>query len=141
MLRLLANISPAIVMLMAAIPAATAGWFAHGAKFALVDAPAIAREASQRAEDACAIRTQAAADAAETLERRRQQAANAEALRIYREALARSELSATLNADRLEKEIADYEARLDAEGRSCPLTQSDLDFLYGVRPGGADAGR
>jgi parvulin-like peptidyl-prolyl isomerase len=135
MLRLLANLSPVIVLLLGAVPAATAGWFAHGAKFALVDAPAIAREAAQRADDACAIRVQAAADRAEDAERNRQKAAGAEALRIYQEALARSELAIELQSRQMSDDIARYEAQLEAQGRTCPLSRDDLNFVFG--PGGA----
>ena len=135
MLRLLANISPVAVLLLGAVPAATVGWFAHGVKFALVDSPAIVREATSRAEDACAIRVQAAADRAEDAERARQKAAGQEALRVYREALARSELAIELQSRQMSEEIAHYEAQLEAQGRSCPLSREDLDFVFG--PGGA----
>lgn len=134
MLRVLAGFSPALVLLLGAAPAALGGWMAREAKLALIDRPAIERTATARAEDACAMRVTAAADRAEQAERSRQRAAGAEALRIYREALAKSSLAADLQAQQASAEIARYEDELEAAGRRCPLNPDDLDFVFG--PGG-----
>ncbi len=129
-----------IPALVGAIPALAAGWFAHGVKFDLIDRPAIIREATVRAEDACTIRTQAAASRAEQAERARQRAANAEARRIYDTALAASEQLAESAQTALDKEIADREAILAGEGRSCSFTDDDLRWLYDNGPAPAGSG-
>lgn len=118
-----------------------AGWFAHGVKFDWIDRPAIVREATNRAEDACTIRTQDAAARAEAAERLKQQRANAEALRIYREALTASQRAVEEADTRISQEIAAYENQIALEGRTCRLTQRDLDWLHGSEPTGATGGR
>lgn len=130
MIRLLANLSPVLVLLVGAVPAFAAGWFAHGVKFDWVDRPAITREAAAAADSACAIRTMDAANRAEQAARARHSAANAEAMRMYREALDASQRTALAAESQLEKEISDHETELGAAGRSCVLTDADIDWLY-----------
>ena len=141
MLKFLASVSPIAVLLAGAIPAGAIGWFSHGVKFELLDRPAIAQEATARADDAAAIRIMDAANRAEAAERIHQQAANAEALRLYREALANSQREAAETANQLEQEIADYEAKLAVEGRSCRLTDGDIEWLRDHSPASTDGSR
>lgn len=131
MIKWLMSISPIAVLLAGAIPAGAVGWFAHGVKFNLLDRPAIIHEATARADDAAAIRVMDAANRAEQAERTRQQAASAEALRIYREALNNSQQAAAEATTKLEQEIADHETQLALEGRSCRITGDDLLWLRG----------
>lgn len=130
MLRFLASISPVAVLLIGALPSLAIGWGAREAKFAWLDRPAIIREATATADAACAIRTMDAANRAEQAERARQSRANAEALRIYDEALKASQRAALAAESQFEQEIQAYEHQLDAEGRSCLLTQPDIDWLH-----------
>lgn len=130
MLRLLASISPIAVLLAGAIPAGAVGWFAHGLKFEVMDRPAIIREATATADAACAIRTMEAASAAEATERTRQRQANADALRIYQEAFDASQRAAVAAQSKFELEVQSYERQLAAEGRSCLLTDTDIDWLH-----------
>jgi hypothetical protein len=134
MFRWLASVSPIVIVLVSVLPSLAIGWGAREAKLAMWDRPAIIREATATADAACAIRTMDAANRAEQAERARQSRANAEALRIYREALDASERAATETQTRIEQEIAAYEHELVAEGRSCPVTQRDLDWVRGVGP-------
>ena len=136
MLRLLASFSPILVLLLGAIPAALGMGGLAWLKFELVDRPAIVRETLATAEAKCTIRTQLAADAAEKAERERQQAVSADALDVYRRALAQSETRAADAAQQLEQEIADYEDKLLSQGRLCAISEPDLDFLYGRNPAG-----
>jgi hypothetical protein len=138
MLRFLASISPVALLLIGAVPAATAGWLAHGVKFDWFDRPAIIREATATADAACAIRTMDAANRAERAERVRQSRANAEALRIYEEALDASQRAAWAAETQFELEIESYEHQLAAEGRSCQLTGADIDWLHERGTPGAD---
>lgn len=125
---LLTRFGPALVpVLIGAIPAFAAGWFAHGVKFDWVDRPAIIREATATADAACAIRTMDAANRAEQAERARQMAANADARRIYDEALDASQRAALAAQSKFEQETADYAAQLADEGRSNLWTELDLD--------------
>jgi hypothetical protein len=130
MLRFLASISPVAVLLIGALPSLAIGWGAREAKFAWLDRPAIIREATATADAACAIRAMDAANRAEQAERARQSRANAEALRIYDEALKASQRAAQAAESQFEQEIQAYEHQLDAEGRSCLLTQPDIDWLH-----------
>ncbi len=137
MLALLARFGPMLIpVLLGALPAFAAGWFAHGVKFDWIDRPAIIHEATARADDACTIRTQDAANRAEQAARARQQAASAEARRIYDAALAASEQLAQSAQTALDEEIADRETLLANEGRSCSLTDDDLRWLYHNGPAG-----
>ena len=142
MIRWLASISPVAVLLIGALPSLAIGWGAREAKFAWLDRPAIIREATATADAACAIRTMDAANRAEQAERTRQSRANAEALRIYREALDASERAALAAETQLEQENLAYAAQLDAAGRSCVWTELDLDerdrWLHDYGAAGAD---
>jgi parvulin-like peptidyl-prolyl isomerase len=138
MIRWLASVSPAAVLLAGAIPAGALGWFAHGVKFELLDRPAIVREATAAADAACAIRTMDAANRAQQAERDRQTRASAEALRIYQAALDANERAAIAAQTQLEKEIAANEAILEAEGRGCRLNGADIVRLYGIGAASSD---
>lgn len=129
---------PGIGMTVAAIAvglaAGSAGWFGRGVVFDHFERPAIIQSATDKANDAATIRIMDAANRAEAAERDRQQRANAEALRIYREALANSQRAAMEAESRMQQEIAAYETELAAEGRSCPVTQRDLDWVRANGP-------
>ncbi len=127
MLKFLASISPVAVLLIGAVPAFTVGWVAHGVKFDHLDRPVIIREATATADAHCALRVSNAATEAETKERERQRLANADAKRIYDEALAANARAALAKETLLQQENADYAAQLEAEGRSCKWTDRDLD--------------
>lgn len=129
MLRVLASISPIIVLLIGALPSGLAAWFAHGVKFDLFDRPAIVSEATNRANDAATIRIMDAANRAEQATRTKIEQANADAFALYRVALELSNRTAAAAEQQLETEIARYEAELALEGRSCPLDQRTLDWL------------
>lgn len=137
---LVARLGPMLIpVLLSGGVAFGAGWFAHGVKFNWIDRPSIIREATATADMACAMRVSNAAAAAELAERNRQRAANAEARRIYEAALSSSEALAESAQSALDKEIADREAILASEGRSCSFTPDDLKWLYDNGP--APAGR
>lgn len=138
MLKLLSSVSPVVLLLLGAIPAIALGWGAREAKFAWLDRPSIVREATATADAACAIRTMDAANRAEQAERTRQSRANAEALRIYREALDASQRAALAAQSQFEQEVQAYEHQLAAEGRSCLLTEPDIDWLHQRGAPGAD---
>lgn len=129
----LAGVAAASVLV--SVPSA---WFARGVIFDHIERPRIEQAATEKANDAAAIRVMDAAKRAEAAERERQQRAGAEALRIYREALADSQRAAEETQTRLEQEIAAYEAELISEGRSCVFTDADIDWLYGRRAPGTN---
>ena len=116
---------------VAALVCLPTGWFSRGAVFDHIERPRIEQAATDKANDAATIRVMDAAKRAEAAERERQQRAGAEALRIYREALANSQWAAEEAQTRLEQEIAAYEAELVSQGRSCVFTDADIDWLYG----------
>lgn len=139
---LITRFGPALIpVVIGAVPAFAAGWFAHGVKFNTLDRPAIIRETMATANDACTIRTMVAAKNAEDAERARQRQVNADTIRAYEEALRASEAENAAIDQQRTTEIQAYEDQLAAEGRTCGLTQPDLDFLFGNKPAGAAAGR
>jgi len=127
MIRWLLSLSPVVAILLGALPSLAIGWGAREAKFAWIDRPAIVREAKASADAACAIRTMDAANRAEQAERARQSRASAEALRIYREALDASQRAAQAAESQFEQQVQDYEHQLALEGRSCPLSDADIE--------------
>lgn len=134
MLKFLASVSPIAVLLIGALPSLAIGWGAREAKFAWLDRPAIIREATATADGACAIRTMDAANRAEGATRALLQSQYDEAFRIFREAIAGSQKAAAHAQSRLQEEIAAYGTELAAEGRSCPVTQRDLDWVRADSP-------
>jgi hypothetical protein len=138
MLKLLSSVSPVIVLLIGALPSIAIGWGAREAKFTWFDRPAIFREATATADAACAIRTMDAANRAEQAERARQSRANADALRLYEEALNASQRAALAAQSQFEHEVQAYEHQLAAEGRSCPLSPADIDRLHRFGAAGSD---
>ncbi|KQN74791.1 hypothetical protein [Devosia sp. Leaf64] len=126
-----ARLSLMAAAVSAAIIAGPVGWFSRGLIFDHIERPAILQAATDKANDAATIRIMDAAKRAEDAERERQRMAGADTLRIYREALANSERAAMEAQTRLDQEIADYEAELATEGRSCVLTDTDIDWLHG----------
>ncbi len=132
MLRFLASVSPIAVLLAGAIPAGAIGWFSHGLKFELLDRPAIVREATARADDACLIRTMEAANRAEAAERERQRAAGERALADFARRNIAENLEREAQISQLEQEIADYGTQLAESGRSCLLDSGTVDWLRGI---------
>ena len=90
-----------------------------------IDDPAVARAARA---DYVHISEKAALEAELNLQLVLRQSAE-EASDKYAKILKAARLEEAARADALEKEIADYEAKLDAAGRSCRLDQSDIDWL------------
>ncbi|CDP50953.1 hypothetical protein [Devosia sp. DBB001] len=113
-----------------------AGWWGRSATFAWFDRPSIIREQ----EALCASRTEAAAAAAMAAEQLRQFRAGERAATEFD--LKQQQMADDWAAQRtvLEREIADYEQRLDESGRVCALDVDDLRFLGGVRGDGTPAG-
>lgn len=127
---LLARFGPALLpAAIAAIPAFAGGWFAHGVKFDWIDRPAIIREATAQANNACTIRTLDAANRAEQAERQRQRQINADVVRVYEQALRASEAENAAIDQQRTQEIADYEKELAEAGRNCPIGDRDLEWL------------
>ncbi len=120
--------------LAASLVAGPAGWFGRGVIFDHFERPAIIEAATSKANDAATIRIMDAANRAEAAEREKQQRAGAEALRIYRAALASSERAAEEAQTRMEMEINAYEIELAQEGRSCPVTRRDLEWVRPAAP-------
>lgn len=110
--------------------AGVGGW----AYDAWVDDPAVEREATAKADAACAIRTMDAANRAESATRALLQSQYDEAFRMFREAIDSSQQAAADAQTRLQEEIVAYETELATEGRSCPVTQRDLDWVRGDSP-------
>jgi hypothetical protein len=94
-----------------------------------IDNPHVRELERVRQEDACTIRTQAAAAVAEKAERLRQQAAGNAALEAYRDAVEARERMRIEVVDQLEREIAENEARLAEQGRSCLTDDADVRWL------------
>ncbi|KRA44713.1 hypothetical protein [Devosia sp. Root635] len=120
--------------LSASLVAGSAGWFGRGLIFDNFERPAIIEAATDKANDAATIRVMDAANRAEAAERARMQRASAEALRIYKEALATSERATVEAQTRLDQEIAAYEAELAAAGLSRTVTRRDLEWVRGNVP-------
>lgn len=129
-----AGLSLVAAALVSAAVAGTAGWVGRGLIFDHFERPAIVEAATDKANDAATIRMMDAANRAEAAERAKQQRISAEAMRIYREALTNSERAALEAQTRMEQEIAAYEHELALEGRSCPVTQRDLDWVRPASP-------
>jgi hypothetical protein len=133
MLRLLAGLSPVLVIVLGAIPAGAAGWFARDALFEWFDRPAIVRaataSATQAANDACTIRTMDAANRAEAAERARQRLVGEKALAGYEHALELEERLRKESQGQFDEEIKDYEQQLSEAGRRCDWSERDLEWL------------
>lgn len=91
----------------------------------VVDDPAVAREARRGYVDRAELRAEKAARA----EAERQLAAVARARDGYRLALAAADARNAADVERIEREIADHETRLEAAGRSCRLDPADIEWL------------
>lgn len=94
-----------------------------------IDNPQVERLATARANDACTIRTMAAANEARIETEARVRAATDAALKAYQAAVDEKQALQEQIQDQLAQENADYEKQLEAENRSCPLSSGDLDFL------------
>jgi hypothetical protein len=110
-----------------------AGGTLSGAGFWLwnqfVENPRIIAVERAAQEAICTLKTQDAARQAERIERDRQQAASALALSNYQSQYEARERLRQSVIEQLEQEISDYEHKLSASGRSCPLTADDVEWL------------
>ena len=77
MIRALLGLSPAVIAILAGLLGSGLSFGAAKLWNDWIDNPGIVREATNRAEDACTIRTQDAAARAEAAERLKQQRMNA----------------------------------------------------------------
>lgn len=125
LLRIFLSLSPALVAgvsLLGGAGAALAGFMVWNM---LVDNPQI----WARADDACTIKTQDAADRAETAERARQKTISDAAIDAYNAATAAQERGRRQTEEQLETERARYELVLSGENRRCGLLPADIDWL------------
>lgn len=125
MFGLLARLAPIAVMLLglgSGTVLSSAGWWLWNS---LVDNPHLVEVEGLK----CTIRTQEAADAAEKAERDRKDAAAEVALQAYLAVKAEDDAARDKEMEDLENDLKRYEGVLADEGRSCPLDQSDLDWL------------
>ncbi len=90
-----------------------------------IDDPAVARVA--RLEFVARAELEAAK--ARLAEAERQRDAGAQALEEFRQRFAAQEQVERAEDARHEKEIADYEKKLAAQGRGCVLDDGDIEFL------------
>lgn len=125
LLSFMAGLSPVLVLLMGL--GGGGGLTFLYTKF--IHDPQLIHEVQRAERDACTIRTQDAANKAEAAERARQQAVTADALRAYQEALDARERLASELQDQIEQGISDYDKLLVEQGRSCPLTDADIERL------------
>jgi hypothetical protein len=124
-LRAFFSLSPALVAgvsLFVGAGLALPGFMAWNA---WVDNPQL----QQRADDACTIRTQHAADSAEAAERARQRAISDAAADAYNAAVRAQEATRAGLQHTLEQERLDYAHELEAAGRACHLDSVDADWL------------
>ena len=113
-----------------------AGWTARDLIAKNIEIPALTATIERRERDACTIRTLDAASKAEAAERQRQETAGRAALDSYRQvAEARARQQGEIQ-DKLEQEIAENEAALAAQGRSCIANADDVRWLRDDRPAG-----
>lgn len=118
-----------LAALSAAVIAAPTSWYARGVVFDHFERPAI----EQRANDAATIRIMDAANRAEQATRSKVEQANADAFELYRKALDQSNSKTAAAEQRLETEIARYEAECnpdDPTSSCCVLDQPTLDWLH-----------
>lgn len=112
------------------------GGVAFWAWSTFVEAPRVAiavKAATDRADDACTIRTQAAADAATTAAEAHQQQVSDDALRIYQAAVDQQAAAKQAAEDELSQEIEAHDAELRKAGRSFIVTDGDFDWLRSGR--------
>lgn len=104
------------------------GWWTHGIWFDRIERPAIVHEQ----ETICLSRTEAAASTARADEQLRQFRAGDMAASQFdiKQQQAADDWAAQRTV--LEREIADYETRLDENGRVCALDADDVRFLGGM---------
>lgn len=124
-LRAFLGLSPALVAGVSLFIGAGLALPAFMAWNAWVDNPHI----EQRADDACTIRTQHAADSAEAAERAHQRAISDQAIDAYNAAVRAQEAARAGLQQTLEEERSNYEHNLEAAGRSCHLDSVDDDWL------------
>jgi len=131
LLGLLLGLSPSILAIVAGLGGAGVGGAGVWALHEFIIDPSIRRYERDRAEDACTIRTMDAANKAESAERQRQQDQADRTLKLYQDEVAAREEARARELESLEDENARYAAQLAVEGRSCPLSQSDVDRVRG----------
>lgn len=125
MLRLLGSISPLLVLLIGAMPAVTAGWFARGVIFERIERPALIRTQEQ----ICTAEVQAAAAQARAEEQLRQFRAGEQATESFIRQSQRVEAARAADQALLQQEVDRYAVELAKRDRLCGLTSEDLIFL------------
>lgn len=107
------------------------GWAGRDVVFNTFEKPLLVRSIEQKERDACTIRTLDAAKAAEAKERLHQQQVGRAAIDAFQQASDERERALAAVQDQLEAEIAENEAHVVAEGRSCLLNNDDIARLRG----------
>lgn len=90
-----------------------------------------AETATEIANYACLVTTQAAARTAIKVAEARNAKAVDDALNAYRSSILETQLQEFARREALEKEIANYEQIIGVEGGSCPLDKRGIGFLLG----------
>lgn len=125
-LRTILSLLPYALTLAAGV---VGGWAGASYKFERFDRPAIVSDTQKADAEAY---EHAARDAQRDAELAKYHALEALTQRML-EQKASDDARQQQQLDRLNQENANYAQQLAADGRSCPLTQSDIDFLNGVR--------
>lgn len=125
MLRLIAGLSPTLVLAIGGIIGTLFTGFIGSAYDRLIDDPNVRKEALI----GFVAKAELEAEKARAQEAQRQRDLARKAAAEYADILAKvREQESEAKAD-LEQRIADYESRLKDAGRSCILDQSDIDWL------------
>lgn len=131
LLGLLLGLSPSILAIVAGLGGAGVGGAGVWALHQFIIDPDIRRDVQREADYQCTIRTMDAANRAESAERQRQQAEADRTLKLYQDEVTAREAARVRELEALEDENALYTKLLADEGRSCPLSQSDVDRVRG----------
>lgn len=133
MLALIRTLGPVVALVIGMIGGGTMIGGLGAAYNIWIDNPQVAREATNRANDACTIRTMDAANRAQAAERSRQEAAAHAAEDAYQAAIEARQKLVEATQDALAQQEADYQQQIDAQGRQCTLDDGDLKFLRGTK--------
>lgn len=125
MIRFLSGLSSTIAAVLGLVTGAGAALALFLAWNTLFDNPSVAKAAR---EGFVVLAEKTALEARLAEERRRADAAR-KAVSGFAERLAESRTAQAAAEEKLEQEIAAHEQALRDAGRSCPLDQSDIDWL------------
>jgi len=128
MLKLLMGLSPQIIMLVCGLGGGAVALAGAKVWNDVIDNPGIRREETA----ICLARVERTAADAKLAEAQRQYAAGRAAAETLLKTQLEAEVTRQAQIKGLENDIAAYERRARAEGRSCPLDAGGLDFLNGV---------